>query len=97
MPKYNVHVYAVVRVQFEGLEAETPQDAISAAIGNRDLHASFSPAGKFALEAHEYADDNVGYLVDQIDSHGERTHSKYFFDESHLQLVLQDEHRALPF
>ena len=58
MMKYRVHVYAVVRVPVE-VEAESQLDAIHLAQNSRNWNQELD-AGD-----HEYADEIVGYLVDE--------------------------------
>ena len=57
MPRFNVHIYAIVRVTVLGVEAE---DAVNAA-----LIADTSTDG-------EYAGSVDGYMVDPVDSLGEQ-------------------------
>ena len=68
MPKYNVHLYAVVRMRFDDIEADSQVDAISIAEG-LDLHKEVENLGRPTSEAtnYEYADENVYFLVDEVD------------------------------
>lgn len=81
MPSYNVHTYAVVRIKVAGVEAETPEAAIS--LLNKDnkhlLEASrliFRDEPKSQIDQIELDDGSqpVGYLVDLVDN-GEITDS----------------------
>ena len=67
MPKYNVHLYAVVRMRFDDIEADSQVDAISIAEG-LDLHKEVENLGRPTSEAtnYEYADENVYFLVDEV-------------------------------
>ncbi len=66
--KHFVHVYTVVRVKVE-VEAEDHQSAMAAAdtllLGN-GFAVSLIPRGKGVIEA-DYAEEVVGYLVDEAD------------------------------
>ncbi len=61
MAKYNVHLYAVVRVDISNIEAESQQAAIRKAEEETDLHTLLD-----ALEAVEYGEEIIGYLVDEV-------------------------------
>jgi hypothetical protein len=65
MPKFNVHIYAIVRVTVEGVEAESPEAAAKIADEKTDLHRSCPEVG-------EYADSVDGYMVDQVNDTGEQ-------------------------
>ena len=61
--KYNVHIYAIVRVEVKGVEANSAEEAATIADTNTDLHA--------AVKDGEYAESVEGYLVDALDGKGE--------------------------
>ena len=66
MPKYHVHVYAIVRVLVPDVEAENQEEACKKAEQMVDLHQLFEqmhfdpPVGYV-----EFADDLDGFLVDE--------------------------------
>jgi len=64
MPKYVVHIYAVVRVPVE-ISAESPEAAIKKIDEKYNLH-DILDRGKI-----EYAEDVTEYLVDEVDDGGE--------------------------
>lgn len=70
MTIYNVHLYALVRVRIDGIEAEDQLGAIGAAIARQDLDRLFnSDDGRI-----EFADDIPSALVDEAgDAEYERT------------------------
>ena len=61
MAKYNVHLYAVVRVDISNIEAESQQAALKKAEEETDLHTLLD-----ATEAVEYGEEIIGYLVDEV-------------------------------
>jgi hypothetical protein len=66
--KYDVYIYAIVRVKAAGVEASTQRQAIDKAEKSIDLHALFNPRRYFlfsGVETVEYADDIDGYLVEE--------------------------------
>lgn len=68
MNKYDVHIYAVVRVKLEGIEAPGQREAVDAARKRFDEEGIGEKLGLTspASVAHaEYADEVVRYLVDQ--------------------------------
>ena len=69
MPKYNVHIFAVVRVKFKDIEADSQEQAIKIASKDADFHQMFDkylePAGVFDAPEIEYAEEEAYYLVDE--------------------------------
>ena len=61
MAKYNVHLYAVVRVDISNVEAKSQQAALRKAEAETDLHTLLD-----APEAVEYGEEIIGYLVDEV-------------------------------
>jgi hypothetical protein len=59
MPKYQVHVYPVVRVLVPDIEADSPEEGCQKAEQALDFNNLFSQPGI------EYADDIDGFLVDE--------------------------------
>ena len=86
MPKYNVHIYPIVRVQVREVEAETPEAAIKQAEALVDLHRLFagdSPAHPHIVSI-EYADDMDGFLVDEA---GDPEHLKSTFYDAEYRPI----------
>ncbi|MBU1248194.1 MAG: hypothetical protein KKB70_05815 [Proteobacteria bacterium] len=81
MTKYNVHVYVVCRVKVEAVEAESQNEAISKAKSLLEddgalfrLYPDFSTSrrpeeveGGPRFVSGGYAEEVVGYLVDEVD------------------------------
>jgi len=67
MNKYDVHIYAVTRVKVAGVEAARQKQAIVKAEKKVDLH-SVLDGGAFGLniESIEYAEEIVGFMVDEV-------------------------------
>jgi len=63
--KYDVHIYAVVRVKIEGVNAESQTAAITAAQKGLDM--------EYAIKQGEYAEEITGFLVDEV---GDENYSK---------------------
>jgi hypothetical protein len=66
--KYDVHIYAIVRVKVAGVEANTQRQAIDKAEMSIDLKALFDPRRFFlvpGVEAVEYAGAIDGYVVEE--------------------------------
>jgi hypothetical protein len=61
--KFNVHLYAVVRVMVPGVEANSPEEAAKKADEATDLHHAFREG--------EYAEEVESILVDTLDANGE--------------------------
>lgn len=61
--KYNVHIYAVVRIKYVNVEAGTMEDAIKNALDMADLERDWRTASP---DYAEFADDVTGYLVDEV-------------------------------
>jgi hypothetical protein len=60
--KYDVHVYAVVRIKVPGIEAESPSEAAKMAEELTDFIA--------AVRSSQYADMIDDFVVDQLDDDG---------------------------
>jgi len=65
--KYDVHIYAIVRVKVPGVEASDPREAAKTAMDNTDLDAMFAGSKKL-----EYAGAIQDFLVDKFDENGNR-------------------------
>ncbi|MBE0562561.1 MAG: hypothetical protein IH622_17285 [Ochrobactrum anthropi] len=94
--KHFVHVYAVVRVKVE-VDATNHRAAMTAAderlFGN-GFAVSLNPRGIGVIEAG-YAEEVVGYLVDEADDPDyEKTRS---YSPDHEPQILDDGHRRPPF
>lgn len=75
MPKFNVHLYPVVRVKIEGIDADTPEQAIEKAYdlaSNEFFHLIFDRKGSCpAPAAHiEFSEGYDGEVVDTLDGKG---------------------------
>jgi hypothetical protein len=88
--KYDVHIYAVVRVKVPGVEAESQTDAIEQAEEQVDFNALFD-SRRFSLypgiECVEYADETSGYLVDEEGDEEHDRSSFYKYDTNRGKLV----------
>ena len=73
MLRFDVHIYAIVRLKVAGVEASSSQDAVRKAERLVDLHQAIA-----AGEA-EYADEIEGFLVDALDDAGERMEGQTVF------------------
>ena len=62
MPKYDVHLYAVVRVKVPGVEANSPEEAAKIADDQTDLDHAFKDG--------EYIEEIEAILVDTLDATG---------------------------
>jgi hypothetical protein len=76
MTKYDVHIYAVVRVCVKGVDAQDPLDAIKRAEESIDLHEVLDRDCQGCYT--EYAEDVESYLVDEYDVEGEVRNTKVF-------------------
>ena len=81
MPKYEVHVYAVVRLTVAEVEATDMQDAIVGAMKVVDYNVltrqfGSDHPGEPWVRATAYADELVGFTVDVVgdDSYSQTTH-----------------------
>jgi hypothetical protein len=82
--KYNVHVFAVVRVKVAGVEADSQTEAIEKARACVDWYGTFeniSVRGKHVpgvhIDATEFAEEFSHYLVDEQDD-PEYNNSQWF-------------------
>ncbi len=72
--KYDVHIFAVVRVKVAGIDAGGQTEAIVKAEDSVDLYRLFENRGAFGVETTEFADEISLYLVDEVgDSTYERS------------------------
>lgn len=80
MPKYDVHLYAVVRVKVSGVEACSMENAIEKAEGATPLHQMFDRGDM------EYAEEITHYLVD-VEGDEEYMQTKWFWydDDGNLR------------
>ena len=65
MPRYVVHVYAVVRVPIKGVNAESPEEAVKKVDEEINLHEILDKGEV------EYAEDVTEYLVDEVGDDGD--------------------------
>ena len=82
--KYNVHIYAVVRLKVENIEADTHRDAICSALESVDFYREFE--GKRT----EYAEDITSYVVDEVGDESYE-HTRTYLDADHLELNKLDQ------
>ena len=73
--KYEVHIYAIVRVKVVDVEAESQQEAIRNAEARCDLYALFQQNDREPNT--EYAEDIDGFLVDEVGDE-EHEHSRWY-------------------
>ena len=83
--KYDVHIFALVRVKVAGIAAQSQAEAIVKAEDSVDLYHLFDNAGAFGVEATEFADEITHYLVDEV---GDLTHQRSRFYEADGTTVL---------
>ena len=83
--KYDVHIFAVVRVKVAGIDAESQIEAIHNAEGSVDLYTLFSKPGSVSVEITEFADGISHYLVDEV---GDLTYKRSRFYEADGETVL---------
>jgi len=81
----DVHVYTVVRVRIPNIHADSYQDAIHKAL--ESFGAEQIAESRFEKE---YAEDVVGYLVDELSTDGEIMNGTYFCDSAHSAIVSRD-------
>ena len=65
MPKYDVHIYAVVRVPIRGVDAKSPEEAVKKVDEEVNLHEILDRG------IVEYAEDVTEYLVDEVELNGD--------------------------
>ena len=80
MSKYDVHVYPVVRVLVPNIEADSPEEACRAAEVAIDWNQLFDR--QISQHMVEFADDFVGFLVDE-DGNTEHQRSTHYDAEYH--------------
>lgn len=77
MPKYDVHIYAVVRVKVSGVEADNMPEAIESAVEQADIDELFPHrVYPWGVETED-AEEIVGYLVDVVGD-GEHSMTTYY-------------------
>ena len=70
MPKFDVHVYANVRLKVKGIEAESHEKAIDQ-VEDMDFHEIFDNDHPIEGEHVEWAEETLGFLVDGLDDQGD--------------------------
>lgn len=73
---YDVHVFTLVRVKVQGIEAETMPEAIERAIASVDFDAMLSHSG------YNWAEEHSDYLVDLRGS-PDYSESRWYADKEH--------------
>ena len=87
MPKYDIHLYPIVRVTVRDVEAEDQVAAIKKAEEIVDLNRFFHGLDVPHILSVEYADDSDGFLVDEDgDTQHQRTAS---YDASYVRQEFQ--------
>lgn len=76
--KYNVHIFAVVRVKVKDVEAKDHAEAIKLAVEQADLNTAFGNDPDIT-----YTEDIDGYMVDEVDEKGEWVVGQYYPDAIH--------------
>jgi len=88
--KYNVHLYAVVRVLFKDVEAKDQKEAMITAKDGvwNDLHGifdQFAPHCPDSIGAVEFAEEIDGYLVDEV---GDEDYNNSFFYDKEMKKIV---------
>lgn len=92
MPKFDVHIFAVVRVKVEGVEAEDKYDAVRRT-EEIDLYPMFNwlPKGTDSsgldVAYTEFAEEVRGYIVDPILKSGRVDYDRSCFIENDVQYM----------
>ncbi|HUE72335.1 MAG TPA: hypothetical protein VMP01_15730 [Pirellulaceae bacterium] len=107
MPRFDVHIYAVVRVRLCNIEAETQDEAIAHAVESAELYSRFQDRQDRSGVDQEYDEREAGYLVQPLRANGEHDYdeSRYYLDAKHIagieerrryghQLYFSPEYRA---
>jgi hypothetical protein len=77
---YDVHVFTLVRVEVQGIEAATMPEAIEQAIASVDFNALLNHSG------YNWAEEHSHYLVDVCDS-PDYSESRWYADKQHRFLL----------
>jgi len=83
--KYDVHIFAIVRVKVARISAESQIEAIHKAEGSVDLYTLFNKPDSVNVETTEFADGISHYLVDEV---GDSTYERSRFYEADGETVL---------
>ena len=95
---YDVHIFTVVRVKLEGIDAATPEEAITVARGKADFYVMFNDqvvaesSGRGIGGHTEWAEEDSHYMVDVVGDE-EYENTQYFLDAQHVvyqQKMLDD-------
>jgi hypothetical protein len=81
---YDVHIFAVVLLKVESIEADTQKDAIWKALESVDLYNQFEGPHT------EYAEEIVRYVVDEV-GEDEYSHTQTYLDKYHQESHALDE------
>lgn len=84
---YDVHIFAVVQLKVERVEADTQRDAIRKAVESVDLY------NQFEGPRTEYAEEIARYVVDEV-ADDEYTHTQTYLDKQHSELDTLDKERG---
>ncbi len=82
--KYNVSIFAIVRVKVVDVEADNQKGAIEEAEKSIDLYSMFVRIGDDKVEYVEYADDIDGFVVDEV---GDEEYAKSGHYDKHGELL----------
>jgi hypothetical protein len=83
--KYDVHIFAIVRVKVAGISAESQAEAIDKAENSVDLYRILDNPGGVGVQGTEFADGISHYLVDEV---GDSTYRQSRFYEPDGKTVL---------
>ncbi|MGA2259876.1 MAG: hypothetical protein ABSH28_00405 [Acidobacteriota bacterium] len=88
--RYNVHIFAVVRVKVPDVEAGSHQDAIKKAVECTNLNDLFDLVSPVpGVEHTEYGEEISHYLVDEVDDE-EYRRSTFYHDTRHQEVISND-------
>ncbi|MBZ5499059.1 MAG: hypothetical protein LAP85_21890 [Acidobacteriia bacterium] len=93
--RYNVHIFAVVRVKVPDVEAVSHQDAIKKAVESTDLNEVFDRVSPVpGVEHTEYGEEISHYLVDEVGDE-ECRRSTFYQDARHLEVISNDKSEGI--
>jgi hypothetical protein len=88
--RYNVHIFAVVRVKVPGVEAGSHRDPIKNAVEATDLDDLFDRESPMSgIEHIEFGDEISHYLVDEVGDE-EYRRSTFYHDARHQEVISND-------
>ena len=88
--RYNVHIFAIVRVKVPDVEAGSHQDAIKKAVECTNLNDVFDLVSPVpGVEHTEYGEEISHYLVDELGDE-EYRHSTFYHDAHQQEVISND-------